>query len=422
MVVLNIIGCSKEPVQEETIEELRQVEKVQGFSSINGYKVQEGKFFFTGIKKNQWNLYRLDLENEDLKAIHPEAENYDVYIALGEDAAVYIDLDGQLFYRTGEEEKRIDDEIMGIQRPNLLVSPSQEGVLYTKGPLEEADLYLYFFQQDEPVPIKKNISQDAFRTFSFTTQWSNKNNYFIYHNQEIYNDKGELYTTIDATTALWSPDDNYIAYIKIPEAAQEKEITIGHWNTYIGEELALLNVEEKKAKTIYENSKGLIDPIDSLQWSKNAAKIGVSVGDITITPHKELDELNYEKVYVYDVAAEEGMEVENIHFNYYEILFDNYLYASSIGKKEVLELVEIYEKDRKKYNNPALLNSQDMFVISHQKEGYLLDGRKLIKLNQQGEEEVIFQGPWEINEVYLDTKTKTFIITNEEMEMYLLKK
>ncbi|SNS78527.1 hypothetical protein SAMN05446037_10218 [Anaerovirgula multivorans] len=421
LIIGALIGCNSNPQEKNNSNKLQQVEEIQGFTSINGYKVQESRFLFTAVKKNEWNILSLDLESGNINSVHQDVEKYDLYIAIGETGAVYIDLEGQLFHRMEGKERKIDENVVGVHRPNLLLSPKQNAVLYTKGAGKEADVYVYFFQQEKPMLIKENIPEDAFANFSFTTQWSNKKNYFIYNNEEVYNDKGELYDTIEATSAQWSPMDQHIVFIKKPDDLQQKEIMIGNWSTYIGEELVLLNIEKKKEEIIYESPMGLIDPIDSIQWSKDGSKVGVSVGEITKAPHGELERVNYEKVFVYDVSTKEGVEMEEMPYNYYEILFDNYLYGSSLGRRDVLEIAAIYHEDRKKYETPVLLNSKDMFVISYEEEGYFLDGNNLIKITSEGKTEFLIELPWEVNEIYLEPKTKTFIITNRDMELYLLK-
>ncbi|AKL97164.1 hypothetical protein CACET_c37360 [Clostridium aceticum] len=422
-IVLLLVACNDNPDNHSDNKEnptaLQKVEGVKGFSTINGYKVEEGKFYFSATKKNEWNFYSLDLETQVLEKSHEEAGEYDLYIPIEEESAVYVDLEGQLFYRVGEEEKKIDEEIVGLHRPNLLISPNKTAVLYTKGSREKADLYLYYLDQDQSKLIKENIGEDAFQTFSFTTQWSHKTNYFIFYNSEIYDDEGKYYSTLEATTAKWAPDDKYIVYIRKPQ--EKEEVLIGDWRTYIGTELALLQIEEKEDKTIYENPMGLVDPIDSIQWSKDASKVSISTGEIIKAPHGEIEAVKYQEVFVYNLDSEKGILVENMPYNYYEILFDNYLYGSSLGKRDALELVEIYGKDRKVYENPVLLNSQDMFVISHEKEAFFLDGEKLIRRSREGKEEVVLSIPWEVNEIYFDKKTKKIIITSREVALYLFK-
>lgn len=421
--IITLIGCNNIAMDKGSGEGLQQIKEVQGFSALNGYKVKEGKFYFTGIKDREWYFNTLDLEKVYIKENqnHQEAENYDLYIPLGEEAAVYVDVKGQLFYRRDSQEKRIDEGIMGIHRPNLLVSPNQNGILYTKGAKENADLYAYFFQQDKPILIKRGIPQEAFITFSFTTQWSYTGNYFLYYNTEVYDNKGILYTTIEATTAQWSPDDKYIVYIKKPHNLRQQQIQIGDWKTYIGTQMLLLSIEEKKDRIIYEDTTGLIDPIDNIQWSKDASKVSIAVGEITKTPYGELEKVDYNKIFVYNLLQQDSTEVKNMPYNYHEILFNNYIYASSLGKRDILEIVSIDGGDRRKYENPKLLNGQDMFVISHNREAYFLDKQNLMMFTSQGQEKVIIQLPWEVSEVYFDTKTRKFIFINKDRNIYLLK-
>ena len=427
LLILVIVGCNNEPQLRSNPQEennpagIQKVEEIQDFSTINGYKVQEGKFFFTGVKNKEWGFYSFDIENKDINRIHQDAENYALYIALGTRRAVYIDLEGQLFYRIDNKDKKVDTQVTGLNRPNLIISPNQNAVLYTKSFQGQENLYMYFLGQESPKLIKNNIPEDAFTTFPFTTQWSKKKNYFIYNNEEIYNEKGELYKKIEATMAKWSPDDEYIVFIKKPNNLQENKIIIGDWNTYIGEELVLLDFKNKTEEIIYKSFVGLVDPIDSIQWSKDTSKVSISVGEIKRASHGELEGVDYRKIFVYDILGKEGTEVEDMTYNYYGILFNKYLYGSSLGKKDVLEIVSIDGDYRKKYETPVLLNSQDVYLISQEEEGYFLNGRKLTKITVAGEIQVIVELPWEVNEIYFDQQTQNFIITNKDMEMYLYK-
>ena len=400
---------------------MEPIEGIKGFSTINGYKVQEGKFYFTGIKDNQWNLYSIDLETKAIKVIHQEVENHDLYIALGERAAVYIDMEGRFFYRKDNRERKIDQGVTGLHRPNLLISPDQKAVLYTKGTDKRADLYLYLFGAKKPLLIKENITESAFNTFSFTTQWSHKGDYFIYNNEEIYNIMGQLKTTINATAAVWSPEGDYIAYIKKPVDLQKNKIIIGDWETYIGEEFIILCLLDMKESLVYKSSLGLIDPIDNIQWGKNAKQVGISVGKINKSTDNELEGLDYNKIFVYNLIKEKGIELEDVPYNYYEIFLDNYLYGSHLGKKSIMEIIPIEKGVRKVYKSPVLLNSKNLFVIAHKDKGYFVDGKSLMEISKGGRERQVIELAWEVNEMYLDSKTESLIITNKDMEIYLLK-
>lgn len=400
----------------------QQIKEIQGFTVLNGYKVEDGKFYFTGVKDGKWYFNTLDLEKNSVEENknHVEAENYDIYTPLDDDSAVYVDVKGQLFYRKGNQEIKIDEEIMGTHRPNLLVSPKQNGILYTKGSKEKADLYVYFFNDKRPILIKKAIPEEAFTTFSFTTQWSHTGNYFLYYNTEIYDNQGELYTSIWATTAQWSPDDKYITYIVKPSNLQETKIQIGDWNTYIGTQMSLLFIGNKKDKVIYEDSMGLIDPIDNIQWSKDSTKVSITVGNITKTSYNELERVDYKKIFIYDVLEQDSKEIGNMPYNYHEILFNNYIYASSLGKKDILKIISIDGEFNRKYKNPKLLNAKDMFVISHDNEAYFLDKSNLMTFTPQ-QEKVILELPWDVNEIYFDTKTRKFIFITKDNYLYIAK-
>ncbi|MCC5909433.1 MAG: hypothetical protein JJT76_03220 [Clostridiaceae bacterium] len=421
MIMFFLVGCRQEAVEEEYVEGFKKITEIEGFRNLSGYRVDGGGFYFTGIKENKWYFYRLDLNTKELKEMHQKGEEYDVYIPIGAEEAVYIDLDGQLLYSIDDTEKKIAEEVKGHRRPNLLLSPNRDALLYTTGTVEDADLYLYNLQQEEYVLVKENISEDAFNTFGFTTQWSNEKNHFIFHNREVYDAEGNRYAVLDATMAKWAPNDVYIGFIRKPDNLREEEIIIGDWQTYIGYEFMLFNVENLQSEVIYETSKGLVDEIDSIQWSKDGQIVGVSLGEITRGSEGHLQHVDYEAVFLYDLEREEGREVGEVPYNYYEIPFNSYFYGSSLGRRDALEVIEIWGEDRKSYDDPVLLNSADMFMISHENEGYFINGDQLVSIVPQGDVELILKFPWKVSQLYFDEETRNFIVINKDNNLYLRK-
>jgi hypothetical protein len=411
-------------IQEQafTPKELQQINEVNEFTTINGYKVEEGMFYFSGVKANQWKFYALNLDTKEVGEKHREIGIMDVFIPLEGKSAIFVDVDGQLFYRREDKDQMIDDEVFGEYSPNLLMSPDLKGVLYTKGPKEDAHVYCYMLDENKPRLIKENISRETFETFPHATHWSNTSKYFILNNSHLYDNRGNFYTSLEGTSAKWSPNDEYIAFIQKPADLKERKIIIGDWVTSIGTQMKLFTIKNQKNEIIYENKEGLIDVIDSIQWSKDSSRVGISIGKIEASPQGELDFVNYEKIAVYYVPEKKLVEIKNIPYNYYEFLFNTYVYGSTLGNREVLEIMEIEGKERKLYEQPALLNSKDMFVISNEEEAYLINGTDLIKLNPKGQEEMIIEFPWKISEMYYDSQTKNLIIINEQMNLFLLKR
>ncbi len=418
LTILILANCADN--KDRKIYKLQKIKNVDGFTSINGYKVEKGKFYFTGIKNDEWDLYSLDLGDQSLANYHQNIESYDLYIALKDKRAIYIDLDSNLYYRKEGGDVKIDDGITGFNRPNLLISPSQDAILYTKKQDQTIGLYIYDLQEGQSLLVREGLSKEALKNFTFTSQWSKKGNYFIYNNEEIYNRGGQLQTRIQATASQWSPDDKYIVFIKKPGILQENKIIIGDWETYIGHELGLLHLPSQKEEIIYNSPPGLIDPIDNIQWSKSGKHVGISFGTILKSPHNELEGMDYQGVYIYDINGARGVEVGGLAYNYYEILFDNYLYASYLGKKSDLEIISIYGDRRWKYKRPVLLNSQDMFVISSDQIAYFVDDNRLMQILPGGQIQQVIKFPWQINELYFDEGSGKIIITTGDMEIYLL--
>ena len=419
IILLVFCGCTKPPNEEENNKkygnykngELIKVEEVENFTNINGFKVENGRFYFTGIKDDRWGFYELNLNNYNIQERYNKIGEYDVFIPLENNDAIYVDIDGNLFVRKDGNDKKIDGEIYGVYSPNIVVSPDQQGILYTKGEQGKADLYRYMLDDDLPKKIRGNISDDAFTTFSYTTHWGN----------EIYDEDGHLYHNINGTATKWSPNDDAIAFIKNPENLQEGEIFIGDRNTYIGTEFAIFYMNDKKEETIYENEIGLIDAVDSIQWSKDGSIVGLSVGTINKNTKGQLENIDYEKIFIYSFKDKKNKEVENMPYNFYEILFNQYVYGSSIGKRDRVEIVEVFDNSRMIFDQPVILNGKDMFIISNKDIAYLANGRELIEVNNEGESRIVTEFPWDVYEMYFDDGTNQLIITNRGQLLFLIK-
>ncbi|ABR50708.1 hypothetical protein Amet_4637 [Alkaliphilus metalliredigens QYMF] len=423
MCILILIGCgslSQPQEKEEDQGELQRIKEFDEFSTVSGFDIQEGKFYFTGFREQEWGLYSLDLNTVQIRKEYEGIAAYDLFIPIEDHEMIYIDVEGRLFHQIDEVAYQIDEEIRGIQRPNLLMAPNEEALLYTKGGRDEAKLFSYSLVDRESILIKEGISEEAFQTFGFTTHWSHEKNDFIFDNEEIYELKGNQYARIKATTAKWAPDDHAIAFIEKPQELEGNQIRIGDWNTYIGEKFVLFYVNEKMEKVIYRRGEGLIDAIDSIQWSQDGSKVGISIGEIIKEESGELRTVEYSGVFVYDLDEDKNYIVEEIPYNFYEILFNRYIYTSPLGRREKLIIAEIEGDQRKIYDNPVLVNSMDMFIIVDKEVGYLVDGQSIIKIRDNGKDEEVFKLPWELYEMYLDPSTQTLIIFDGEMRGYLL--
>lgn len=425
--LIGYTGCSinkgsiKDEVYNAKKGELFHVKNIDGFSSLSGFKVDGESFFFSGTKEGSWGYFKLDLSNMGLKKIYDTIGGYDVFIPLEGQDAIYVDLDGRLFVRKNGKDKKIDENIHGMYSPNILVSPDQKGILYIKGKEGEAGLYRYMLDEDVPIKIKDSISKEAFFTFTFTTHWSNKSHFFIFDNNEVYDSHGKLYAVINGTAAKWSPNDEMIAFIRKPQNLKDKQIFIGDWKSYIGSEFAIFNIDNRSDETIYKNDIGLIDAIDSIQWAKDSSLIAISVGKINKSKSGELESTDYEKIFVYNVESKMEAEVESMPYNFYEVLFHNYVYGSSIGKRDRIEIVQVFNKDRYKFEEPVILNNIDMFIISEDKAAYLISGNELIEFNIEGESRIIKKLPWEVSEMYFVPITNQLIIINKDLLLFVIK-
>ena len=133
-----------------------------------------------------------------------------------------------------------------------------------------------------------------------------------------------------------------------------------------------------------------------------------------------MERVDYKKIFVYDVLEQDSKEIGNMPYNYHEILFNNYIYASSLGKKDILKIISIDGEFNRQYEKPKLLNAKDMFVISHDNEAYFLDKSNLMTFTPQ-QEKVILELPWDVNEIYFDTKTRKFIFITKDNYLYIAK-
>ena len=400
---------------------LQRLEEAEKFENLNGFKAEEGRFYFSGIMEGKLGFFSINLSTHEVEKEDWDIGEYDLYVPLKKQESIIVNFDGELIHRKENKDKRIAVDISGEYSPNVILSPDRRLLLYTTGSRQGATLYRYDIDNEEVKKIKDSITEEAFYTFHYTTLWSNKSGYFIHNNEEIYDDKGEGFAVIKATSAKWSPDDKYIAYIQMPQDIEEQRIQIGDWKSYIGNEFKLYNLKDRTDEVLFKNSEGYIDPVDSIQWSKDSTRVAISEGKIIKSVEGELEEMQYERVMVYGLKDSKSHTVNDMKYNHYEFIFNTLVYGNNFGIREAMEIVSIDREERKSFQNPVMLNSKELFVITHKDKGYFVNGRDLMHINKDGKASVLISLPWKIDEMYIDYETEQLIIINENMELYLVK-
>ena len=423
MIMIILTGCNplKRIGDGEDTSGLKKLEETEKFQNINGFKAEKGKFYFSGIQEENLGFFSINLRNHEIEKEDWDIAEYDLYIPLENQESIIVNFDGELIHRRNNQDTKIDTEISGEYSPNILLSPNRKQLIYTKGPREGATLCGYNLTEGEKIKIKDKITDEAFYTFHYTTQWSNSSNYFLHNNDEIYDIEGNLYDKIEGTTAKWSPNDDYIAYIEMPKDKEKQKIQIGDWISYIGTNFSIFDIQGKNATVIFKNSGGLIDPVDSIQWSRDSSRVSISEGKIIKSTGGELEEIQYDRVLVYGIEDKKKYEVKDMRYNHYEFIFNNMLYGNNFGMREALEIIDIETGKRKSYAKPIMLNSKELFMISHGDRGYFVNGKELLQITKDGKVSTLINLPWNIDEMYIDTDTEQLIVINEKMELYLIK-
>ncbi|MDR5659655.1 hypothetical protein RH915_09120 [Serpentinicella sp. ANB-PHB4] len=428
MIVI-LIGCGREedPQQQEAIESalerLEEVEAVADIGRITGVRVEEGIFYFTGVEENYFNFYALDLADFELTLIHERIGRYDSFIPIKKNEALLVDSEGQLLHRSGVEDKKIDEEITFTRSPNVRISPDESLVLYTKGPTENAHLYLYNIQENNRILVKDSMSEEEVKTFSYKTRWSPLGNYFVVNHNQIYDIEGNLYYEVDATTTNWGPNDEHLVFIKMPDNPIEEVIFTSHWESYIGYEMVLLSLESKEEKTIFTRPEGMVDVFENIQWSQEGSRVGISVGEIIQGSEGQLEKLNYEKVMIYNIEQKEATNVRNMPYNFFDFLSEKYIYGSNLGVRDVLDIIELETNERKTYSHPDILNNRDMFAIVEGSIAYIIEENQLLKVSFDDSEDImseeIIYFPWDVMTLYKDEKTARFVVITNENNVFV---
>lgn len=423
LILMIITSCSPQRrIRDNTTSsELRRVEETEIFQNLNGFKVEKGRFYFSGIQEEKLGFFSLNLENLQIEKEDWDIGEFDLYSPIEKQESIIVNFDSELIHRKNSKDKRVDTDVSGEYSPNILLSPNKDFILYTKGSREAAALYLYDIEGGEGKNIKNTISEEAFYTFHYTTQWSNSSKFFIFNNEEIYDNTGKLYDSLQATSSKWSPNDEYIAFIGLPEDLENNRIRIGDWVSYIGKDFNVYDVKRKSTKRVFNNPEGFIDPVESIQWSKDSSRLAISEGSINRSEGEALEEIEYDNVLVYDIEEDKKFEVKDMKYNHYEFIFSTLLYGNNFGMREPMELVGIESGDRKSFEKPIMLNSKEPFVVVHKESGFMINGRDILRIDKEGGVSTLISLPWEVDEMYLDSDTGQLILINSEMELYLLK-
>ncbi|QUH25581.1 hypothetical protein [Serpentinicella alkaliphila] len=423
LVLLIQMGCRPmERINREN-NKLVEVEEVNNIERITGFKAENNRFYFTGIHDKSFNFYYVDLKTKELVKEHASIEEFDSFIPLGEGQALLVDGQGQLFFRKNGNDQKIDDNISTEYGPNLLVSPTLNKAIYTKGTEGNATMYLYTVGEKSPMLIKENISTEAYITFGYTSVWSNLGDYFIFNNNEIYNADGKLFGSINAASIKWAPNDENIAFVKMPSDPSRAKIYSSHWQSYIGNEFAIYNMKERREESVFTHESGLVNVFEDISFSEDSLKAGIALGDINRAPDGALNAMTYHSILVYKLSNGEKQVIDNMPYNYKDFLFNEFIYGSTLGRRDVVEIVSLEDDYRVEYSNPKILNSKDMFIAYYNDRGYLLSNRDLIMFESDNikNTSIVITFPWDVTSIHLDTKSKHFAVLNKDNQLFILK-
>lgn len=417
--VLLETGCTPRAYHKPPVDHFEEISEIAALGDITGHQAKEGHFYFTAMDQGGFAYYSLDLVSKEVRLLFDGLENYLSFIPIDEKRAIYVNGESQLIYWEGEKKIRLDEGISGLESPNVMVSPDGSRVLYTKGMGEEAALYHIQLPDGSPKRVIGNLEEEAFKTFHFTTQWSNQGKYFTYYHQQVFDADANLVASFLGTSSKWSPTDEYIAFIKIPPERSANAITIGEWDTFVGRELMIYELESGKETIVFSDAQGFIDPVESIQWSPRGGKVAISHGKI-VEQEDYLEKLHYDKILVYHLATQEKSSIEPMAYNYYDFLQEDILYGNNLGVKEALEVVSLRNGSRTKFNGPVILNSQDMYGITHGERAYMVDGQQLLEFDEEGKHRVLMNLPWELYSLYFDQKTETFVMVNRDQQLFIV--
>jgi len=403
-------------------DDLVEITELNEINNITGFKAENNKFYFTGIEDKSFNFYFVDLKTKEITKEHSMIEEYDSFIPLRRGEALLVNPQGDLIYRKNQTDKEIDTQVSTDYGANLLVSPKLNKAIYTKGTEGDADLYLFTINEDRPILIKENISKEAFMTFSYTTVWSNTGEYFIFNNNEIYDSNGIMYDSIEAASIKWAPNDESIGFIRMPKELNNARIYSSHWQSYVGSEYAIYNLKQKKDNTVLARE-GLVNVFEDISWSEDSLKTGLSIGEINRAADGALNSMKYNSIFIYDISDDSKKVIEDMAYNYKDFLFNNYIFGSNLGKRDIIEIIEIDGNENKKYKNPKILNSKDMFVAYLDNNAYILSDRELIRINKGNitQTNTLITFPWDVASIHVDVKGKQFVIMNKTNQIFILK-
>jgi len=414
-------GCGPRALNRPQGGKLEEITEIAALGEITGHRAAKGSFYFTAMNQEGYGYYALDLTSKEITLLFDQIDNYLSFIPIDAGKAIYVDEEDQLFYLEGEAHVKLDDDISGLNSPNVILSPDGTRVLYTKGIGAGASLYYIALPDGAPKRVIGALEEEAFNTFHFTTQWSNLGKYFTYYHQQVFDADANLVASFLGTSSKWSPTDEYIAFIKIPPEKDSNTITIGDWHTFVGRELMIYELESGRETIIFNDAEGFIDPIESIQWSPSGKKLAISHGKI-VAQERYLEKINYDKILVYHLKTQKKESIEPMAYNFYNFLQEETLYGNNLGVKEALEVVSLQTKARTKFDTPVILNNRDMYRITDGEKAYLVDGQRLLEIDGKGENRQLMALPWELYSLYYDHETQTFIMINRDKGLYIIQK
>ncbi|KAB3540985.1 hypothetical protein F8154_00250 [Alkaliphilus pronyensis] len=398
---------------------IKEADLKQDIYNINGVEVKDGSLYFTGRTEEGFNYYLINNGSQE-EVIFEGLENYEWFTPLKERDALYVDYKSQLYHLAQEKRIKIDEGVSGVKATNVIVSPDRKAVLYTKTTEEKDKLILLSLDNYNLKVIKDELSEDQLEDFVRTTHWSENGGYFVLNNKEIYNKEGGYIAEIDALSLKWAPNDELIAYIKTPATNEENSIIVSETKTNIGSDFCIFSLKDLNSKALFSTREGLLNVNDVIQWNDSSNRVAIAVGNI-----KKIDNhfegIDYKKILVFDLEQDKTKILDNMDYNFYKFIFDDYITAYSLGKREPLLVMNIATSKTKLFNGPLMLNSRDMFVISQKNKGYLVNNNNLMEIDSKGKEKMIYTFPWEVKEVYYDPKHNSLIIINNNEKIYWLK-
>ncbi|KAB3532509.1 TolB-like translocation protein [Alkaliphilus serpentinus] len=421
ILVVIITGCNnfrlERPLPNNENKRLVKVEAFDELANPSGVKAENGRFYFIALEDEGLNYYSFSLVTNKVQNILKGIGGYEALIPMKDKQVVYIDVKGDLKYLNNHQEITIDKKITGVNYPNILVSADKTMILYTREIDGQQSVFSYDVDTKEKRRIIPSLEKTDYENFMLS-RLSHTGEYFLLSNRLIYDTEGNYLAAINTTSARWAPNDRWLAYIMVGEGSED--INIGEIKTKLGKSFCIFSMEKLEERELFHNDEGFIDPIDVIQWSEDSKVVAISAGKV-IKSSGYLEGIDYDKILVYQLDADVSNEIKDMDYNFYQILFDTLIFGNNLGERQPAVIVGIEEKNQMVIEEPLLINNKDMFVITHEDKGYLINGKNLMEIDKEGNRNVIYTFPWEVDEVYYEEVNKLFVILDSNKEVYLLK-